>query len=170
MRRKTSYKRICFCYILGNITSVCVSKYTSYLFMSGWGGTKMPKQSRVLKVAAVKWKQVIYTNLENCDTASSLRSSSRVCLQSRSDRQVLLLSLLVPHKVAQTLDQLPGRGGRGRRARGAADWQPPGANHRAQRAPAAGSWTQSQPPKSRLSTTIAWTATKSICCSFSHSH
>lgn len=43
------------------------------------------------------------TNLEKCDTASCLRSSS---LRSHSDRQVLT-SLLLPNKVTQTLVQLP---------------------------------------------------------------
>ena len=85
-------------------------------------------------------------------------------LRSRNDRQELLTSLTLPDKVAQTLHQLlrPGKGGP---VGGTSDWLTVAES---QREELLSSCCQELDPipvrRSQLSITIAWAATKSICC------
>lgn len=85
-------------------------------------------------------------------------------LRSRNDRQELLTSLPLPDKVAQTLHQLlrPGKGGP---VGGTSDWLTVAES---QREELMSSCCQELDPipvsQSQLSITIAWAATKSICC------
>lgn len=98
-----------------------------------------------LHAKSYKVNQIEDTNLKKCDTASSLRSSS-LALSTPTDGRQVLASLLLGNKVAQTLVQLPSRGGEGCWAGQTADWRSGTANSRAVCPPAASCLTNQSLP------------------------